>query len=149
MLCWKIVTNRRRSLTLFAAGMGTRILAILCQGVVATGLHWDFSAVPQFMMSGLCYGLSPLFLTLIFLRLLNRRVLFWVYPIVFVAASIAPYVLYRTIWVISEELFGITGMSWVRTMCSRLASDSLFLCVLAAILWFGVKVSEPKLTPLS
>jgi len=149
MLCWKTVKNEPRSLTLFATGMGTRILAILCQGVVATGMHWDFSALPRFIIFGLCYGLPSLFLTFAFLRLLNRRVLFWIYPTVFVAASIGAYMLGLTMRVISEELFGITGMLWVRVSCSMIASDGLFLCVLAVILWFGVKVSQPTLTPPS
>lgn len=155
MLCWRIVKNEPRSLTLFAAGMGTRILAILCQGVMATGLHWNFSTLPRFMIFGLCYGLPSLFLTVVFLRLLNRGVSLWVYPTVFIAASAGGYVLNLTIFVIyfegTTKLFGLLGLARAipHGIFVNLATDVLFLCVLAAILWFGVRVSRPTLNPIA
>ncbi len=150
MLCWSLVKNQPRSLTVFAAGAGSRILAILCQGVLAIGMDWDFSAIPQFMLYGLIYGVPSLFLTLIFLRMLNRRASFWFYPTVFIAAPVAVYMLDATVCVIGEaasNLLGTPGM--VTAICAETTREGLYLCILAATLWFSVRASEPAVTQSS
>ena len=147
MLCWKIVTNQPRSLTLFAAGMGSRILAILCQRILAISMKWDFSTLPNFIIFGLCYGLPPLFLTFVFLRLLNRGISWWVYATVFIAASVGYWILNVCISAVRGEFIGNSGI--VNAVCVRPARECLFLCVLAAALWFSLKLSRPAVIPFA
>lgn len=143
MLCWRIVKNEPSSLTPFAAGMGTRILAILCHVVVAMAMKWQASAVPYFIVLGLYFGLPSLFLTMVFLRLLNRGISWWVYPTVFFAASLVGFMF--NLVEAGRQLYGAPSLFLGEVF--SIARDALFLCVLAAILWFGVRVSRPTFNP--
>ena len=147
VMCWKIVTNRPRSLPLVAAAVGARILAALLQSAVLVNVQKFPTGVEYFAAVSLHYGVPSIVLTAVFLRLSNRRVSFWVYPTIYIAASVAGPMLSRSTWMIVTSMFGVVGTAGM--VIVNTASQCLFLCFLAAALWFGVRVSLPTLTPSS
>lgn len=147
IMCWKTVANRPRSVPLIAAAVGGRILAALLQGAVLVNAQKSVSNVNYIAAVSLHYGVPSVILTAVSLRLSNRRVSFWVYPTIYIAASVAGPMLSRSTWMIVTSMFGIVGTA--ERVFVNTASQSLYLCFLAAALWFGVRVSRPTLTPSS
>ena len=147
MMCWKTVANRPRFVPLIAASVGGRILASLLQSTVSFNLQKNLSNVESIAVVSLHYGVPPVVITGVFLRLSNRRVSFWVYPTIYIAASVAGPMLMRSVRMFVMFMFGRVGIAEFYLI--QTVSQSLFLGVLAAALWFGVRVSRPTLTPSS
>ena len=147
MMCWKTVVNRPRFVPLIAASVGGRILASLLQSAVHFNLQKNLSNVESIAVVSLYYGVPPVVLTAVFLRLSNHRVSFWVYPTIYIAASVAGPMLRRSVQMFVMFMFGRVGSAEFIFILT--VSESLFLCFLAAVLWFGVRVSQPTLTPSS
>ncbi len=144
MMCWKTVANRPRFVPLIAASVGGQILASLLQSAAIFNFQKNLSNVESIAVVSLHYGVPPVVLTAVFLRLSNRRVSFWVYPTIYIAASVAGFMLTRSVQMFVVFMFGRVGSAefyFIQT-----ASQSLYLCFLAAALWFGVRVSLPTVT---
>ena len=72
MMCWKTVANRLRFVPLIAASVGGRILAALLQSAVLVNLQKNLSNLESIAVVSLHYGVPPVVITAVFLRLSNR-----------------------------------------------------------------------------
>jgi hypothetical protein len=143
MMCWQLFRGRDRMLIIFVATAGLRVLAVLCQSFLFLGLPGNTRSVWHLLLFSLHYGPPPVLITLLFMQLLNRRGSWWVYPSVYFISTIAVTFLQSTIRLALAAVFGAVNAG---ALTSLLLLQSVWLCVLAATLWFGLRLSRSAVT---
>lgn len=143
MLCWQILRRRDRLLTVFVVSAGLRVLSVLCQYVCFLGVGSSPDAVWRLLLVSLHYGPPPVLISLLIMRLLNRHICWWGYLTVYVGAS-TPAAVPQSIIVMAFA--GLFRSVYAAAIASQLLNQTCWPCVLAAAIWFTIRLSRPSIT---
>ena len=145
IMCWQLLRGRNQMLIVLVATVGLRIISVVCQSFLFFGgFSGNGSAILLNLLFSVHYGLPAMFITLLFLRMLNRRISWWVYPTAYAISSAAALILQATTRLAIAELFGLIHAP--HTAWLSITSQTGWLCILAAALWFSLRLSRPSIT---